>query len=214
LHRFVAKDLDGIFKATEKFIDFTMAHLPEPPAVRPLEGFRLDWARMAEHLELVYAWRSRDLHDGTPIPVPMCQPPHQVDGQPAPIEVPLVLATWTGSATGPRPTSRCCCTPSRTSPAAHCSTGWRPRPPPRRLGRPSPHDRPPGSGSAIPAGRPIQPMAAARARRRATSRPTPTPVAEVTELLDIAPRRRHQPLVVQAQNRVDEAVEAPRSCLT
>jgi hypothetical protein len=65
LQRFVAKGLDGIFKATEKFIDFTMAHLPAPPAVRPPEGFRLDWARMAEHLELVYAWRSRDLHDGT-----------------------------------------------------------------------------------------------------------------------------------------------------
>jgi hypothetical protein len=99
LRRFVAKDLDGIFKATEKFIDFTMAHLPEPPAVRPPEGFRLNWARVAEHLELVYAWRSRDLHDGTPIPVPMCEPPPELEGHPAPSEVPLGLATWTGSAT-------------------------------------------------------------------------------------------------------------------
>jgi hypothetical protein len=99
VHRFVAKDLVGIFKATEKFIDFTMAHLPDPPATRPPEGFRLDWARMAENLELVYAWRSRDLHGGTPIPVPMCEPPHQLNGHPAPIEVPLGLATWTGSAT-------------------------------------------------------------------------------------------------------------------
>jgi hypothetical protein len=94
----VAKDLDGIFKATEKFIHFTMAHLPDPPAVRPPEGFRLDWTRMAEHLELVYAWRSRALHAGTPIPVPMCELPHRLDEQPARIEVPPGLATWTGSA--------------------------------------------------------------------------------------------------------------------
>jgi hypothetical protein len=99
LHHFVAKDLDRIFKATEKFIDFTMAHLPDPPAVRPLKGFRLDWSRMAEHLALVYEWRSRDLHDGTPIPLPMCEPPHRLPRHRAPIEVPLGLATWTGSAT-------------------------------------------------------------------------------------------------------------------
>jgi hypothetical protein len=65
----------------------------------PARGVRLDWARMAEHLELVYAWRSRDLHDGTPIPEPMCEPPQQLDGHPAPIEVPFGMATWTGSAT-------------------------------------------------------------------------------------------------------------------
>jgi hypothetical protein len=35
LHRFVARNLDGVFKATRKFIDFTMAYLPDPPAVRP-----------------------------------------------------------------------------------------------------------------------------------------------------------------------------------
>jgi hypothetical protein len=74
-----------------------MAHLPDPPAVRPPRvPARL--ARMAERLELVHAWRSRDLHDGTPIPLPMCEPPHRLDEQPAPIEVPLGLATWTGSA--------------------------------------------------------------------------------------------------------------------
>jgi hypothetical protein len=99
LHRIVAKDLDGIFKATEKFIGFTMAHLPDPPAARPPEAFRLDWGRMAEHLALVYEWRSRDLHDGTPIPLPMCQPPLHLEGHRALAEVRPVQATWTGGAT-------------------------------------------------------------------------------------------------------------------
>jgi hypothetical protein len=99
LHHFVAKDIVGILKAQEKFIDFTMAHLPDPPAVRPLKGSRLDWSRMAEHLKLVYEWRSRDLHDGTPIPVPMCEPPRRLPRHRAPIEVPLGQSTWTGSAT-------------------------------------------------------------------------------------------------------------------
>jgi hypothetical protein len=98
LHRFVAKDLDGIFKATEKFIDFTLAHLPDPPVLRPHKWARLDWTRMKEHLALVYDWRSRDLHDGTPIPVPMCEPPHRLPRHRAPIEVPLGQETWAGSA--------------------------------------------------------------------------------------------------------------------
>jgi hypothetical protein len=103
LYRFVAKDLDGIFKATEKFIDFTMAHLPDPPALRPHKWVRLDWTRMEEHLALVYNWRSRDLHDGTPIPVPMCEPPHRLPRHRAPIEVPLGQTTWTGNATWVKP---------------------------------------------------------------------------------------------------------------
>jgi hypothetical protein len=100
LYRWVAKDLAGVFKAADKFIDFTMAHLPDPPAVRPPEGFQVGWDRMTEHLAAVYEWRSRDLHDGTPIPEPMCEPPHRIDAaSPAPSEVPLGVGTRRGNAT-------------------------------------------------------------------------------------------------------------------
>jgi hypothetical protein len=43
-------------------------------------------------------------------------------------------------------------------------------------------------------------------------RPGAVAVAEATELLDIAPRRRQEPLAVQAQNPVDASVMPPRSC--
>jgi hypothetical protein len=99
LRRFVARDLGGIFKATEKFINFTMAHLPDPPNVRPQKWVRLDWTRMEEHLAQIYYWRSRDLHDGTPIPVSMCRPPLWLPRHRAPIEVPLGLGTWVEDAT-------------------------------------------------------------------------------------------------------------------
>jgi hypothetical protein len=98
LHRFVAKDLDGVFKATEKFVRFAMAYLPDPPAERPPVGFQLDWTRMEEHLALVYDWRSQDLHAGTPIPAPMCEPPQQFDVHAAASEIPLGLASWTRNA--------------------------------------------------------------------------------------------------------------------
>jgi hypothetical protein len=94
--REVAAKLTHISGSTSKFIRFLIQFAADPPPERPqYEYQRVDWSsrtRLREHLRVIYDYRSQDLHAGTPIPEPMCEPPHQSHGT-APSEVPL--APWT-----------------------------------------------------------------------------------------------------------------------
>ncbi len=70
----VAEHVARYMGATRKFLDFLNNYLPEPPAVRPSEEDRHSWEHNAleRSLKVIYDWRSRALHGGTPIPHPMC----------------------------------------------------------------------------------------------------------------------------------------------
>ena len=74
----VADKISGTFGATKKFLDFTLQFFPEEPKNRPREEFQISWdnrAQMKKILRLVYDYRSKALHEGTPFPAPMCNPP-------------------------------------------------------------------------------------------------------------------------------------------
>lgn len=63
--------------ATKKFIDFVLTFLPEPPTERPHENLQVSWELedMKKMMSVIYNWRSKALHSGTPFPYPMCYPP-------------------------------------------------------------------------------------------------------------------------------------------
>jgi hypothetical protein len=67
--------------ATRKFVDFAIEFLPEPPARRPPEGFRQIWTADAirKVFKIIYDYRSKALHSGTPFPAPMSMPPSVID---------------------------------------------------------------------------------------------------------------------------------------
>jgi hypothetical protein len=73
----IAGMLAGIMKATQKFVDFCTTFMPSPPDHRPPERFQLLWeeSELREALRLMYNYRSRALHDGTPFPWPMSWQP-------------------------------------------------------------------------------------------------------------------------------------------
>jgi hypothetical protein len=75
----VAKRLERQLRATAKFLEFTLAFLPDPPGIRP-QGCSLDWSTLRDALQVIYGHRSRDLHDGVPFPAPLCQPPNSDAG--------------------------------------------------------------------------------------------------------------------------------------
>jgi hypothetical protein len=92
----LAPKVARLFGATTKFLDFTLRFLPDPPAIRPSSpAFQVDWARMQDHLNTIYDWRSRDLHEGTPIPAPMCALPYPFEGVAS--ERPIAVSSWYGS---------------------------------------------------------------------------------------------------------------------
>lgn len=69
----VASELANVTGATRKFTEFILAFDPGPPP-----GDRLipvDWSRLKKAVQLVYDWRSKALHGGTPFPAPMCDAP-------------------------------------------------------------------------------------------------------------------------------------------
>jgi len=73
----LSKELKKIKRRTTKrFVNFVMAFPLKPPQRRP-KALRLDWSQMEDHLTVIYDKRSRDLHDGIPFPLPMCQPPYR-----------------------------------------------------------------------------------------------------------------------------------------
>lgn len=96
----VAPHLADIVKSTNRFLQFALRFLPEPPEPRPPSLAQLDWSQMKRHLGKVYERRSEALHGGIPFPGPMCDPPRAYgDDWAAPAETPLASAamgdtTW------------------------------------------------------------------------------------------------------------------------
>lgn len=73
----VATEIAPYMGATKKFIDFMEGFLPPPPQLRPWEWAQHSWDEkpMRKTLKLIYHYRSRALHGGTPFPAPMCHVP-------------------------------------------------------------------------------------------------------------------------------------------
>ncbi len=70
----VANQIEQSLGATKKFVDFTLQFLPPAPSARPSEAFQIPWdcESMRKVLRLIYGYRSKALHGGTPFPAPMC----------------------------------------------------------------------------------------------------------------------------------------------
>lgn len=70
----VARLLAHQVKVTNRIVQFVRTYGPQAPARRPDWG-RVSWETIPELTERVYRWRSRALHEGVPMPAPMCAPP-------------------------------------------------------------------------------------------------------------------------------------------
>jgi hypothetical protein len=97
----VAEELAPVMGATKKFIDFILEFLPDPPAERSYEWAQHPWDEktMKASLRVIYGYRSRALHGGTPFPAPMSLPPRSVAEKKALAEVPIGLSTTTRGGT-------------------------------------------------------------------------------------------------------------------
>lgn len=73
----VANHFANLMKSTDKFIEFILAFLPDPPDVRPATIGQILWEKewMENAARLIYGYRSKALHVGIPFPPPMCAPP-------------------------------------------------------------------------------------------------------------------------------------------
>ena len=73
----VALQIEASLGGTKKFVDFTLQFFPEPPKERPRKEWQISWDKkdMKKMLSLIYDYRSKALHGGTPFPAPMCEPP-------------------------------------------------------------------------------------------------------------------------------------------
>jgi hypothetical protein len=89
----VAKLLTDSMGSTRKFRTFLLKFHPDPPSERPHEYYQLLWDEptLKKAFDVIYRYRSKALHAGTPFPYPMCGPPSNV-GRPY-NEVPEGLAT-------------------------------------------------------------------------------------------------------------------------
>ena len=75
LVRKVALEIADYTGATLKFTEFVAAFDPGPPPDRRMRRLSVDWTSLREATRLVYQWRSKALHGGTPFPFPMCAAP-------------------------------------------------------------------------------------------------------------------------------------------
>ena len=82
--------------ATKKFIDFCMTFMPAPPPERPAEWAQFPWdeADLRSAVRAIYNYRSLALHDGRPIPAPMCEAPHVDPAWAAPAERMISLGSY------------------------------------------------------------------------------------------------------------------------
>lgn len=62
-------------RSVDRFSTFMAEFLPGPPAQRPQDFAQIDWNEIPGHLQTIYKYRSEALHNGTPFPGPMCEPP-------------------------------------------------------------------------------------------------------------------------------------------
>ncbi len=87
----VARMVAHLVKSQQRFLSFMENFLPDPSDERP-KWERVNWEDMTSYLRMIYSYRSRALHAGTPFPEPMCEVPRAFDDG-IPIERPLGLAT-------------------------------------------------------------------------------------------------------------------------
>lgn len=73
----VARLIVDSLGSASKFVSFVLNFLPDPPIKRPIEWLQFKWSNrsMGKTLSKIYNYRSKALHDGTPFPAPMCEPP-------------------------------------------------------------------------------------------------------------------------------------------
>ena len=73
----VANMISDYLGSTRKFLDFILHFFPSPPPKRPPKPAQISWnpKEMEKSLRIIYGWRSKALHGGTPFPLPMCLPP-------------------------------------------------------------------------------------------------------------------------------------------
>lgn len=90
LLKFSAKRLSHLVGSGSKFVDFVLTHQPQPPSKRPSAAAgRIDWSQdgLREVLKVVYNYRSKALHGGTPFPAPMCSPTSLLQDGDHPVEI-------------------------------------------------------------------------------------------------------------------------------
>jgi hypothetical protein len=90
----VASEYADSIRATKKFVDFLVAHLPSPPEKRPAAWGQVEWSPdgLRPAFRKIYEHRSRALHDGIPFPPPMCEPPFKDETSDTIAERPIGLA--------------------------------------------------------------------------------------------------------------------------
>ena len=73
----VANEFVNSIGTTRKFVDFLIKFCPAPPEQRPFEHYQVEWtpSNLKKVFRRIYDYRSRALHDGIPLPAPMCMPP-------------------------------------------------------------------------------------------------------------------------------------------
>ena len=91
----MAGDLAYLFGATSKFLRFITRFAPDPPTRRPAFS-QVDWTQLRKAVNTVYSHRSKALHEGRPMPAPLCEPPHMFEGG-VPSERPLGLGSAAGA---------------------------------------------------------------------------------------------------------------------
>jgi len=69
--------IEELSRATAKFREFIIAHLPPPPSLRPDDEFRIVWGAesMRKILNNIYSFRSKAVHKGIPFRADLCRPP-------------------------------------------------------------------------------------------------------------------------------------------
>lgn len=77
-----ASDLSRTLAATSRFLEFAMEFLPEAPRRPDAQALPISWTPddLRRSLSVIYGYRSRALHDGTPFPRPMCHGTLRADG--------------------------------------------------------------------------------------------------------------------------------------
>ncbi|MBU4252791.1 MAG: hypothetical protein KKC39_06810 [Candidatus Omnitrophica bacterium] len=95
----VANFLSDSLGATREFVDFVITFLPEPPEKRPPEYLQILWEskQFEKSLKIIYDYRSKALHGGTPFPYPMCESPYYQKDFQALAEKPTGLACQANS---------------------------------------------------------------------------------------------------------------------
>jgi hypothetical protein len=73
----VAGEIADSLGSASKFVNFVLNFLPDKPIRRPIGWLQFKWSNTSirKTLSKIYDYRSRALHDGTPFPAPMCDPP-------------------------------------------------------------------------------------------------------------------------------------------